>query len=504
MRRVLVSFNQVCMLSVWCALYAVVILLPVYFTLSRSYGTLTNSYAWSVSAAFLSGTVPIIPEIIMWIFLLTSVLIVYCMLARIPPTQGTTPSTTTTAFFKKEFVLYVLYLSANTTVVMAANVAYVYIAIYQGRILRAMAQVLLAVFKYGWGNFVMDILLGRVVTLVKGEKKCKNDASYTNLLVTATVVNNIIIPCVVVAIISPSCFYNVFSQADKVYSEFSYSTCTRYVNGFCSAVQGVRGKSSYSPPYEYSYQCSSGLITYYAPAFVNLCIVSTVVSPVTQMVVLFLYQRAAPGTMWHSLLAWSLPSLLKPLEGGAEHSGAFLKPGRTFLSIITYLALLLTFGVVFPPLAAALALAVLMTVWCTRLRLGRFLCVARDLPQWSEYLALIERECEVVNAPAVLQHSLWMLMALSCCFYALFLFDTLGDAVGFRGAYWVLIVLPLLPVVMYAVYSYVVCFWGRSLSLVVFGDNVTSPLQQVSGDVEMTKVVSGHAAGAVAGARMSE
>jgi hypothetical protein len=32
-------------------------------------------------------------------------------------------------------------------------------------------------------------------------------------------------------------------------------------------------------------------------------------------------------------------------------------------------------------------------------------------------------------------------------FYTLFLFDTLGDAVGFAGAFWVLIVVPLLPAV---------------------------------------------------------
>jgi hypothetical protein len=33
----------------------------------------------------------------------------------------------------------------------------------------------------------------------------------------------------------------------------------------------------------------------------------------------------------------------------------------------------------------------------------------------------------------------------SCWFYTLFLFDTLGDAVGFQHAYWVLIVVPVMP-----------------------------------------------------------
>jgi hypothetical protein len=39
-----------------------------------------------------------------------------------------------------------------------------------------------------------------------------------------------------------------------------------------------------------------------------------------------------------------------------------------------------------------------------------------------------------------------MVLTVSCLFYTLFLFDTLGDAVGFNDAYWVLIFVPLLPV----------------------------------------------------------
>jgi hypothetical protein len=41
---------------------------------------------------------------------------------------------------------------------------------------------------------------------------------------------------------------------------------------------------------------------------------------------------------------------------------------------------------------------------------------------------------------------------VSCMFYTLFLFDTLGYEVGFAGAFWVLIVVPLLPVVAWALY----------------------------------------------------
>jgi hypothetical protein len=44
-------------------------------------------------------------------------------------------------------------------------------------------------------------------------------------------------------------------------------------------------------------------------------------------------------------------------------------------------------------------------------------------------------------------------LAMSCMFYTLFLFDTLGDKVGFAGAFWGLIVVPLLSVMALAVYT---------------------------------------------------
>jgi hypothetical protein len=87
--------------------------------------------------------------------------------------------------------------------------------------------------------------------------------------------------------------------------------------------------------------------------------------------------------------------------------------------------------------------------WRTKLSLGRFLHFAREqgAPQLAEAL---DRECKGVVSLMLLRRSIFLIMCFACCFYALFLFDTLGDAVGLRGAYWVLIVMPLLPAVMWA------------------------------------------------------
>ncbi len=59
----------------------------------------------------------------------------------------------------------------------------------------------------------------------------------------------------------------------------------------------------------------------------------------------------------------------------------------------------------------------------------------------GDFVKIIKAECNSVDAMHILKGSIWLLITVSCWFYTLFLFDTLGDAVGFEGAYWVIIVL---------------------------------------------------------------
>jgi H+/Cl- antiporter ClcA len=73
-----------------------------------------------------------------------------------------------------------------------------------------------------------------------------------------------------------------------------------------------------------------------------------------------------------------------------------------------------------------------------------------------------------------------MLVTLSCLFYTLFLFDTLGDAVGFQDALWVLIVVPLLPALLYAV--------------VVFMERRSSSSAAEKGEAELKGAVEGSGA----------
>jgi len=61
------------------------------------------------------------------------------------------------------------------------------------------------------------------------------------------------------------------------------------------------------------------------------------------------------------------------------------------------------------------------------------------------HLDILEDSLKVQPMLSTIQLFGWFLLYTACCFYTLFLFDILGDSVGFYKAYWVLIVMPGFP-----------------------------------------------------------
>jgi hypothetical protein len=225
-----------------------------------------------------------------------------------------------------------------------------------------------------------------------------------------------------------------------------------------------------------------------------MCIMSTFGLPAVQSVIVYLHtretarmRRTVEETWRCRLLDAMLPTLLKPpppppvesvdlTPEQARQSMAELEErwtvlqkniysphfpaNQVLLNMLTFLGILLTFGVMFPPLAAALAVTAIGSGLYARLKVGRFLTAALQQKQ-VKFFDLVDQECRGVGSLKILLRSAFMLLAFSCCFYTLFLFDTYGDAVGLEGAYWVLIVMPLLPVMLYAAFQ--LAAWKRML-----------------------------------------
>jgi hypothetical protein len=486
-----VMVRVVCQVAVVCAGYAVLVLLPMYAVCSAMYGTYTHQYAWTLSAAYLSGSTAFA-----WESTCLAVLVVLAFSttahawrnSRTKPVSNTAELPEDTGLSSTRFGVYCSVVVLNFVIVLGVNTAYVIIALNQNGIALTLAQIALALFKVAFNSACSPVLMRWACQRFLGRQP--SAPSYVTLQLFVSVVNNILVPCLVVAVISPSCFYNVFNKANEVHSHFKYAgECTDVELTSTSTVECRNSDlhlalTSYAPPFEYSYECSSSFITYYSPAFVIMCMVAGFGIPLAQVVLQRLHERAVVGSRWHAALDLVLPRILKPVhattggEGGAVQLVVrnlyvpFFDASQHVITLLTYLALLLTFGAVFPPLAMCFAVTAVCMAVFTKLKVGRLLtCVSdrsvkgqgdaeseRDTVEDAQtrpapglglgYVAVLEQECEGVGSEKVLGRSVAMVVAFSCAFYTLFLFDTLGDAVGLQGAYWVLIVVPVLSAVM--------------------------------------------------------
>lgn len=440
----------------YCTVFIVIVCLPMYCILSYYYGEYTHQYAYTASAAFLSGVVPFALEFSCMIVILVMMLV---LLHENRSKEGfATSEIGRGASVKEKFLIYPVFVGVNVLLVGAVNVGYVYVVLYENNSWLFMAQIFLSIFKTGWNTVLNLKFLEALQKLVHSSRSQSRSIVYGSLLRCVTVINNIVIPLLVVMVISPDCFYNIFVAAPVVSAYYVVPFCSSFVRTDCLNYTLKLATTSYSPPFVYDYLCSSSFITYYSPIYAFTCLSCTFLQPLGQMLVLQLHKRAVPGTTWYSLLNSLLPPLLRPLSANTTelecNNNRLFDADITLNTATIYLSLLLTYGVVFPPLGFLLALALLSFVLCTRLALGQ--CIdATAAFKGSVIRDLVDKGCiDVIDTNV--SDIAWLLVTTSCFFYSLYLFDTLGSAVGFNKAYWVLIVVPLLPLLLYVAKRWVI------------------------------------------------
>jgi Leucine-rich repeat (LRR) protein len=484
LKYVLGVAELLCWLSVVGTVLIVTVLLPWYSAAGRYFGTYTHKYAWSVSAAFLSGLTPALVQLLLYLLLLGVLAggLTYGI-ARCGKADDSTAALIEDDYASLSWRLFVYgsVLSINSVLVGGVNLVFVLVALYGTAAQLVIAQVLLSVFKLVWNSVAVSALIRVLSVYVSSAART---TGFVTIHIVAALFNNIAIPCLVVAVVSPSCFYNVFDAVPPVDSQFAYTRCVATsTDNSCEGYETVLLTSSYSPPFTYSYQCSSSFVTYYAPAFVYLGLAAAFGMPLLKAVAQQLHKHASSGSWLHTALDAVLPPILKPVpslpsepgSGGRQQFGisgtdvGIAEPARAhsdtvvgdklrpffdanmyIISLITYLGIMLTFGVVFPPVAVAMCVTMLSVAWQGKLAVGRFLHNAREVNA-RQYESVVEQECRGAGSESKLRLAGLLILWACCWFYALFLFDTLGNDVGERGALWVAVLLLVLPVCLAAV-----------------------------------------------------
>jgi Leucine-rich repeat (LRR) protein len=482
--------TTLCRLAVTCAAYVIVFLIPVYVVATALYGTYTYQYAWTLSGTFQSGETAFA---VLFTFL---TLLLVCCYTAMQLLWHTLPGAPTllnndthlsndggnaiTTGALTRYCWFTLYLAVNFTIVVGVNVAFVIASLNENGHALTFIQIALAVFKVAFNSVAAPNLKRhiqrRIAQHSTDSAATAVSTQFAALQLFVALCNNIAIPCLVVAVISPSCFYNVFHAADKVTSEYTYfgpCTAVALVSGHSAVCVGqelVTDTTSYSPPFAYSYQCSSSFVTYYAPPFVSMCIIATFVVPLLQAAGAFCLARATVGNVWYRLLRSFTPSIMQPrltANGvGTEARGTVEKTARFdlaqhFITLLTYFALLLTFGALFPPLALCFACSMVSVHMWNRVKTGMFISMAVQEGR-EDCVRAIEAHALKIMGHGFVGTVVWGTIALSATFYTLFLFDTLGDAVGVGRSFWVLIVTPLLPVCGYCAHYLVTRQSGRA------------------------------------------
>ena len=442
--------------SLYCTLFIIIILLPIYAVLSIYYRTHTRDYIWSVALIYLTGKVAFgISFSALMIHIFTQILC-YLWTAKKKSFYSLFHYVTDEIIRQdnysresksnrlKVWWIYTTYTAINLIIVGGVNVLYV-LAVFYGSssVIIIVSQILISMFKLIWNNTISPKMVRWIVNYLS-IRTIDEQSTLFFLQFIVSIFNNIIIPCFLIMIISPNCLYNAFREESNVTSMFYFTDC-QIVNsdGICIDHITYQSSTSYSPPYSYSYQCSSAFIEYYAPVFVFVCILSTFIIPVLQI-------------LW---IRWKLPNILQfgnlfhPVNDTkiSVHDGTKIsvlinidEVYRVLVLKLTFIGLIMTFGTIFPPLAGAFFFAIMYQSYYHQIILGRFLTHVSTFKVYSQ-LDKLEDDLKVQPLLSTLQKCGWVLLYVACSFYTLFLFDILGDSMGYDGSYWVLIVVPCIP-----------------------------------------------------------
>ena len=381
--------------------------------------------------------------------------------------------------FYKIIYLYICIFIINFIIVLGVNIAFVYITLYQSYTLTTIAQIFQSIFELIW-DFCLPILINFFclkiwnISIYSKEHDLRDVWSKITLLLLFLILfNTIVIPCLVVAIVSPNCFYDLIISTSSVTSTFPFVDCIAFnIYGICQQFDVHLSTTSYDPPFNYSYQCSDDLIAYYAPSEMYSCFILSFLYPLSIIMTIYINKHYPDNSLLVKLVRLYYPSPIyrtlyndhnnnNNINDQSQHDEHYHLIYEANLEIIYFLQMIgtmLTFGLVFPLIAITIFFAIII-LWLT----SKYLC-----DRFLLNLILINNiikiesfnlECYGIINQIMIENSFWLISIFSSCFFSFFLYDILGDKNGYQNSYWIIIITSLIPCYIYIIeiifkYSY--------------------------------------------------
>jgi Leucine-rich repeat (LRR) protein len=431
--------------------------------LAKTFSTHSVQYLWQTTAAFLHN---ITPTVMILLFLYASV-VVLGFTTRLSNEVGVQQRSRFVSMmwhcrvYPADAARVVLMFVLHIVITVGVNVLYVVALLHgvSGAVLLAL-QLALSVFKLLWNNVV-------VRTNISGLKMAAVPALFCSAFLQ--LFTFIAGPVIATFLSDNSCFRYVLTGQPAVDSSFqvSESSCVLFCDPLCRDICAFSSSSltivtSVTPPWLYSYQCSSILLVNYTPVFLFSYAISGILSPVSTIAYLgyigdVLRQRLANrfditkvtrDTLWMLTLPKELDKLSpvdSPIHDNEQTKrlqSDFVKPQtlqpRVFNSVnlmskmCMNIGVMLTFGLASPLLALAICVDTVAVVFMFMYMVRRFISFHISADGTFDHAKEAWMRIEQCTQEAVsgIHSVVWVILAFVSVFWSLFVFDMIGDVYG--------------------------------------------------------------------------
>ena len=394
----------------------------VYPSLRKFYSTYAHEYSYNFSIAYLHG-VPSVTIVTILTFL--SLMFFLCIVSFnhsnvwIKFNKVKIKSLEAKMSWKVKLLLILIFFIVASFTILA-NAIYIYISYYSTRSVTTVVQISLSIFNVIMNSYVVPlisdyicrILTLRILTKVSLESAMK-------------IMNIIVAPLISILFSSDNCFAEYITGNEELSLSYSSLQCEymrldKNDEPECRKYESIIRYLSFYPSIEYQrYNCRNEVIEHFVPVLLISCALTMAYRP---LFYLFLSRWSNP--------IGSLPPLLFSLSGGIVWPEvAYSEPPFVFLFDVTTVvvdqflshAVLLTMGIISPPLLLAVTLTSAIDYLTYMVILKRFLYLCKD----ESTVQRLEVLCQDVwRCPFNVKK---YIIAVSSVFFFFFSWDMLMD-----------------------------------------------------------------------------
>jgi hypothetical protein len=255
--------------------YLFLIILPSATVLKYNYSTITNSYSFITSFLNISGS---LPGYFVMSMMTISMMVVYILIQIYLPKPGREDKLQLSheyLSFKptlnqklRRYIALLIVALIDIVIMIILNLFYVYSTLtFNSRILFFIAFGV-ALFKTFYKNHALPFTIKKSTKMFSfGDDQFYINRKHKSDVIVQCglgIINNIVIPFISTAAISPGCFYNAINQSDAVESSYSFSLCDWFDtnDNSCGYTRNDVETTSYFPPFNYSYSWYIYVILY--------------------------------------------------------------------------------------------------------------------------------------------------------------------------------------------------------------------------------------------------